>query len=89
MYINYRALQLPVSKLLFTRRKDTVHERGWTYGVFQWGFQGDTPGDKRKESCATEAAPVSTILMCTLIISDHPADEGRHHLFIFKELGNY
>lgn len=64
MYINYRAVRLPVSMLLFYQG-DTgaMHEKGQTCWVPWQGFQGGREEDKRRESCATEASLANTILI--------------------------
>lgn len=68
MYINYRAVQLPVSKLFLSRKRGTglcipaVCERDWTYGALQQGFQVGRSGDERREPGATEAVSANTIL---------------------------
>lgn len=102
MYINYRAVQLPVSKLLFAKEEGhravhpPVHEGGQTYWVLKQGFQGGRSGDKRRVLCYKGSLSSHRIKVSGAVYTDHsychfrhPADEGRHHLFIFKELGNY
>lgn len=99
MHINYRAVQLPVSQLLFNGTRNTglciplcvrgVGPKGAPAGV----SRGQIRGQEESVLCVPQLTPYWGEWA---VYTDHSychfrysLDEGKHHHFMFKELGNY